>query len=68
MPSLSSRTRKQSGQAIIEYILVLIVAITAAGLLAKFTKTAWNQGVIGLGGNLESALKTGRTPSSAWKN
>jgi Flp pilus assembly pilin Flp len=65
----SARIRRdESGQSIIEYMLVLFVAVLMAAALAKFSKSAWNQGVLGLGGRLEQAYKTGRAPASAWKN
>ena len=65
---LKKTLQSESGQGVIEYILVLIVAIILTGLLARVSKQAWDQGVLGLGGNLERSLKTGRAPASAWKN
>lgn len=64
----SKRILNESGQGIIEYLLVLFVAIFTASVLAKFSKSAWDRSVLGLGGRMEQSLKTGRTPSSAWKN
>ena len=60
--------KNKSGQGTIEYILILGFAITTATLLSKTLKSAWHTGTLKLGGQMEQALKTGRTPYSAWKN
>ena len=62
------RLRNESGQALIEYMLVLLFAMGMATVLAKISKQAWDKGVLGFGGNLELSLKTGMLPASAWKN
>ena len=68
MAPISKSLRSESGQGIIEYMLVLFMAITMAAILAKVSKQAWDKGLLTFGGSLEKALKTGRAPASAWKN
>ncbi|OFZ52745.1 MAG: hypothetical protein A2428_03330 [Bdellovibrionales bacterium RIFOXYC1_FULL_54_43] len=60
--------RDDRGQATVEYILILSMAVFGAGALARAIMGAVNQGVLRLGGALEKDLKTGRMPVSIWNN
>lgn len=60
---------KPSGQAIIEYLLVLSFAIALSLLVIRGIRGASDQGILVFGGQLEKNLKTGRTPAAlGWKN
>ena len=61
-------TRDESGQGILEYILILSFALATSLILMRGMKTALDSGVLLFGAELERDLKTGRTPVSAWKN
>jgi Flp pilus assembly pilin Flp len=60
--------RDESGQGVIEYILLLSVMVIGAGLLARGILNALDSGVLKLGGQLEKDLKTGRAPLSVYQN
>jgi hypothetical protein len=56
----------QSGQAIVEYILLLSIVIGMLSVfLAKFTST-FDTATIGLGGKMEVQMRTGRAPATLW--
>lgn len=61
------RGKSKSGQATIEYILLLTVVVFLTSLVSKGLQGTWQKGISGLGGSLERALKTGRLPVHAWK-
>lgn len=60
--------RDESGQGVIEYVLVLSATLVGAGLLARGILSALDSGVLKLGGQLEKDLKTGRAPISVYQN
>jgi Flp pilus assembly pilin Flp len=59
--------RSETGQGTVEYILILLIAITVATLLSKGVSSIWQGNVNKMGGNMEQSLKTGRLPTNAWK-
>lgn len=58
----------ESGQATLEYILLLSFTITGTVALAKVIRNTLDTGVLRLGAQLEMDLKTGKAALSAWKN
>jgi hypothetical protein len=58
----------ESGQAILEYILILSVVVVGAGLVGRGVLASLDRGVMRLGGQLEKDLRTGRQTLGAWKN
>ena len=63
------RVDPESGQGILEYILILSFALTTSILLARTMGAGMDRGILVFGGQLEKDLKTGRTPvESGWKN
>ena len=68
MVSRKNLHQNQSGQGTIEYILLLIFVLGIASALSRGIQVIWNKNVLTVGGRVEQALKTGRTPNSAWKN
>ncbi len=65
---LRSLVDDESGQATVEYILILSVVVAGAGLLSRKLIEALDSGVLKLGGQLEKDLKTGRAPVDVWEN
>lgn len=67
---LNSKNRKnnQSGQAVVEYLLILSISIVLSGLLFKGLNSSLDSGIRRFGMQLEKDLKTGRIPSSIWIN
>ena len=56
----------KSGQAIIEYIILLsIVVVGLALFLSKYTGLFDNM-TVRMGGAMESQLRTGKAPASVW--
>lgn len=60
--------RQESGQAITEYLLLLSIVVFGATALIRGIMSAFDQGILTLGGQLEKDLKTGRAKLSVWKN
>ena len=58
----------ESGQATIEYILILVVAVIGAAGLGSALLAVIDDSVLYLGGQLEKDLKTGRADLSVWSN
>ena len=59
----------QSGQGILEYILILSFALTTSLALVRLLGNGLDRGMLVFGGQLEKDLKTGRTPvERGWKN
>jgi hypothetical protein len=67
-PTSRNSGSTESGQGILEYILILTFALTTTVLMARFMGSGLDRGVLLFGGQLEKDLKTGRTPASGWKN
>jgi hypothetical protein len=64
-----SRSGSESGQGIVEYILILGFALATSVVMARFMSGGMDRGILLFGGALEKDLKTGRTPvASGWKN
>lgn len=57
-----------SGQATVEYILLLAFVLTMAVGMGKALLSGLDKGVLGFGATLERNLKTGRLPANVWKN
>ena len=60
--------REDSGQATVEYILILSVTVVGAIAFGRAVIRALDSGVLTLGGQLEKDLKTGRAPLSVYSN
>ncbi|MEK7689508.1 MAG: hypothetical protein AAB425_00650 [Bdellovibrionota bacterium] len=58
----------QSGQAVVEYALILGAAVAGAVGMARAIFSALDSGILRLGGQLEKDLKSGRAPIDIWKN
>lgn len=59
---------EDSGQATVEYILLLSFCLVTAVAMAKGIISALDQGVLKLGSQLEKDLKSGRAPLGVWSN
>lgn len=67
--TFQSRSEAESGQGILEYILILTFALTTTVVVARLMGSGMDRGILVFGGQLEKDLKTGRTPvASGWKN
>lgn len=60
--------RDDSGQATLEYILILSVSVFGAAAISRSIITALDRGILHLGAELEKDLRTGRIPVDVWKN
>lgn len=60
--------RDDRAQGTVEYILLLSVAVVAAGALSRLILQTLDNGIKRLGGQLEKDLKTGRAPVGIWEN
>jgi len=58
----------ESGQGVLEYVLLLSGTVIGAGLLARGILNALDSGILKLGGQLEKDLKTGRAPLNVYQN
>jgi hypothetical protein len=58
----------ESGQALIEYVLLLAFCIVAAGALGKRLTQAIDKSVLRIAGQLEKDLKSGRSSLNTWVN
>ncbi len=59
---------EDSGQATVEYILLLSFCVVLAVALTRGILGALDRGVLRLGGQLEKDLKSGRAPLGVWSN
>ena len=57
-----------SGQATLEYILILSASVLGAAAISRSIITALDRGILHLGAELEKDLRTGRIPVDVWKN
>jgi Flp pilus assembly pilin Flp len=60
--------RDDSGQATLEYILILSATVVGAAAISRSIITAVDRGILNLGAQLEKDLRTGRIPVNVWKN
>lgn len=60
--------RKEDGQAIVEYVLVLTLGLMFAILVSKTIMGSIDGGLGTVGGKLEKQLKTGRISTDVWAN
>ena len=58
----------QAGQAIVEYLLILVFALTTSLFLVRSMGGVMDRGLLRFGGELEKNLKTGGQTLDAWKN
>lgn len=58
----------ESGQSVLEYVLLLSATVIGAGLLARGILNSLDSGILKLGGQLEKDLKTGRAPLTVYQN
>jgi Flp pilus assembly pilin Flp len=65
---LRSLHQDDSGQATVEYILLLTFTISGTVALSRVILSAIDRGILRLGAQLEMDLKTGRASLGAWKN
>lgn len=59
--------KNQSGQAMVEYILLLTIVVVGAGLFLQSLSKAIDQMTAAQGGKLERQIRTGSAPASLWK-
>ncbi len=59
---------EDSGQATVEYILILSVTVVGAIAFGRAVIRALDSGVLTIGGQLEKDLKTGRAPLNVYSN
>ena len=57
-----------SGQATVEYILLLSFSVGISILMARGFIATLDKGMLRIGAQLEQDLKSGRAPLSVWKN
>lgn len=57
-----------SGQAVVEYVLLLSLAVGIATLFLRAVGAALDRGTLRFGGTLERRLKSGRAPLYVWEN
>jgi Flp pilus assembly pilin Flp len=60
--------RDDSGQATLEYILILSASVLGAAAISRAIINALDKGILYLGAQLEKDLRTGRVPVDVWKN
>ena len=60
--------RDESGQATVEYILLLSGTIIGAAALSKAILRGMENGILSLGNQLQKDLKTGRADLGIWEN
>ncbi len=65
---LKSLSRDDSGQATIEYILILSASVLGAAAISRAIINALDRGILFFGAQLEKDLRTGRVPVDVWKN
>jgi Flp pilus assembly pilin Flp len=65
---LKKLMQEDSGQATVEYILLLAGVVAATTLMFKGIAGALDNGANSLGTQLENNLHTGRLPASIWAN
>ena len=58
----------QSGQATVEYILLLLFTVGIATGLSRTIIGALDDGILRMGGQLQKDLKSGRAPNNVWRN
>ncbi len=72
LPARSSRLRRgrrsQSGQATLEYILLLSFVLSLAIGMSRTFITNIDRGIRRFGAQFEKDLKTGRAPLNVWQN
>lgn len=66
--SCSKNLSNESGQGFVEYLLILLFALSTSMVLARTMGRAMDSGLLIFGGTLEQDLKTGRNPLNGWKN
>ena len=54
------------GQATVEYVLILLVAVVGGTSLVRVLVRTLDRGVLRFGSQLEMDLKTGRVPIGVW--
>ena len=60
--------KDESGQATVEYILLLSVIVFGVSQIGRAVIGALDRGILFLGAQLEKDLKTGRAQINVWKN
>lgn len=58
----------ESGQATVEYMLIMTAAVTVAITLGRSLLKVFDSGLLKLGAQVEKDLKTGRGELDIWKN
>ena len=64
----TSKSDRRSGQATVEYLLIVAVVVILAGVLSRGLLVTLDSAILGFGGKLEKNLKTGRAPLNAYVN
>lgn len=60
------RKKTESGQAIVEYIILLSIVVgVVAFILPKLSK-GFDVANLSIGGKMEAQLRTGKAPASLW--
>lgn len=62
------KSKKQSGQAVLEYILLLAVILVLVTGFSKTILRTMDQGILRFGAEFEKRIKTGRLPPNVWSN
>ncbi len=60
--------RDEEAQSTVEYMILLSVTVLGASALGRKILTSLDKGILNLGSQLETDLKTGRAPLSVWEN
>lgn len=64
--SVHSKRRRQAGQALVEYIILLTIVFGVVGYFVKKMTGSFDVSTARYGGSVEQQLRTGSAPASVW--
>jgi len=60
------RRKAESGQAILEYIILLSIVFGLVGVFVSKLTGSFDSATLLMGGKMEKQLRTGKAPASIW--
>jgi Flp pilus assembly pilin Flp len=60
------RSKRESGQAIVEYILLLAIVLGMVGVFISKLTGSFDLATTAVGGKMEKQLRTGKAPPWIW--